>query len=109
MAKPRKTAQHAPTLDLVVPEDGIFTTYANHMMLGYTPFDIRIVFGEIVESSPETVQVEQRAQVTLSWIQAKALREYLTQLIQRHEAEGGEIKMPQGLAELSFDGKPGGS
>ena len=44
------------------PETGLFTTYANNVQLGWTHFDVRMIFGEVVDAQTDKLIVEQRAQ-----------------------------------------------
>jgi len=90
-----------PQIEFVIPDpDGIFTTYANNIQLGYTIYDVRFVFGEVVEAHPDKIVVEQRAQVTISYLQAKLLQMMLAQAIAAQESLVGEIRLPFGVAEL---------
>jgi len=78
------------------PEDQLFTTYANNIQLGWTHSDVRMVFGEVVDSTPKKVTVEQRAHITISYLQAKVLMLMLAQAIAQYETVFGEVKMPAG-------------
>ena len=99
--KPQSPLDGQPQVEFVIPDpDGIFTTYANNIQVGYTIFDVRFVFGEVVETHPEKIVVEQRAQVTISYLQAKLLNLMLAQLIAEQEARVGEIRIPTGTAEI---------
>jgi hypothetical protein len=90
-----------PQVEFVIPDpDGIFTTYANNIQLGFTIFDVRFVFGEVVETHPDKIIVEQRAQVTISYLQAKLLHMMLAQAIAEQEARVGEIRIPVGVADI---------
>jgi hypothetical protein len=80
------------------PEVGLFTTYANDVRLTYTIFDVRMVFGEIVDVMSDKIVVEQRAQVTVSYLQAKLLLNTLNQAIAQHETTFGELKLPAEVA-----------
>jgi hypothetical protein len=88
-----------PQVEFVVPdpEGGIFTTYANNLQVGFTLFDIRMVFGEVVDAQPDKIVVEQRAQVTISYLQAKMLVMILAKAIAAQEARVGEIRIPEGV------------
>src|SRR5262249_17089105 len=90
-----------PQLDLVEPDEGMFRTYANHTRLGWTGFDIRIIFGELIEVTQEKITIEETAHVTLSWRQAKVLATSLSEIIQKYEeANGvlGNLTLPVGNA-----------
>jgi hypothetical protein len=84
------------------PEGGLFTAYANDTKLAYTNYDVRMVFGEVVDVLPDKIIVEQRAQVTISYLHAKFLIHALNQAVLQYEAVFGEIKLPQEVADLNF-------
>lgn len=65
--------QATKTLEFVEPEDGIIRTYANHHRYGWTSYDIRFYFGEIVEVTDDKIVIEETVQLTMSWQQAKEL------------------------------------
>ena len=56
--------------------------------------------GEVVDVGPDSVSVEQRAQVTLSWGQAKLLHHTLGEVVRNYEAAQGTIKLPEGMTDL---------
>jgi hypothetical protein len=93
-----KMAQSEPTItpikqriDLVKPEDGIARFYANHVQIGRTAFDVRLVFGTVTDVNDERVQVTQEAQVTISWLEAKVLAEFLKRHVEEFEKGNGPI------------------
>jgi|ERR1039457_2494216 hypothetical protein len=90
-----------PKVEYVVPDpdSSLFMTYANSIQLGFTFFDMRLIFGEIVDANPKKVIIEQRAQITISYLQAKFLMMLLQSALQQHEAQHGEIKLPPGAAD----------
>lgn len=92
-----------PEVEFVVPdpEDELFTTYANNVRLGYTHFDIRMLFGEVVDTTLTKVVVEERAHITISYLQAKLLVIMLGQAIALHESLFGEVKVPSGADTFS--------
>jgi hypothetical protein len=90
-------------VEFVVPDrdNTLFTTYSNNVQIGWTAFDLRMLFGEVVDAQPDKIVVEQRAQITVSYLQAKLLTVLLTQAIQRHESVHGEVKVPAEM--VAFD------
>ena len=74
------------------PEGGIPLFYANHIQMGHTVFDLRIVFGEVTDVSEGQVEITHRAQVTMSWLEAKALAEALAIYVKHYESNYGPIK-----------------
>ncbi len=90
----------ASKVEFVVPEDGLFVTYANNIGYGFTATDMRLIFGEVVDVSKGTATVEQRAHVTIAWMQAKVLHKMLGLLVAQHEQRLGEIKVPAEMLEF---------
>jgi hypothetical protein len=84
-----------PEVEFVVPDpkETLFTTYANNVRLAWTHFDVRMLFGEIIDSNMEKIIVEERAQITISYRQAKLLMLMLAQAIAQHESLFGEVKV----------------
>jgi hypothetical protein len=71
--------------------------YSNLIMVNWSLFDVRILFGQVVPPLSESVSrvvAEQRAAVTVAWAEAKVLRDLLTDAIQRYETVNGVIKPP---------------
>lgn len=87
------------------PESSLFLTYSNHVQLGFTLFDIRLLFGEIVDVSRTKLTIEQRAQITMSWLQAKLLLVLVGKAVAEHEARNGEIKVPAGMDVTGLETK----
>jgi hypothetical protein len=79
-------------LELIRPKDGIPCIYTNHIRIGQTVYDIRITFGEITEVTEERFEVTERMQVTMSWLEAKILSEFLSSNIRVFEERNGPIK-----------------
>jgi hypothetical protein len=75
------------------PDSPLFTTYANNVQVAATIHDIRMIFGETVDLLPTKIVVEQRAQITISYLQAKMLMSILGQAVANHESKFGEIKL----------------
>jgi len=79
------------------PDETLFTAYANNVQVGYSHFDMRLMFGEIIETTPEKIVVEQRAQITISYLQAKLLLMMMAQALQNYESQFGEVKLLPGM------------
>ena|SRR5258708_40265884 len=93
-AEPLPTPQPQKQFDFVESEDGIFRTYTNHHMIGWTGYDVRLVFGELVEVTDDKLIIEQTAHITMSWPQAKVLLASLQDLIGKYEKLNGSIIPP---------------
>jgi hypothetical protein len=96
MPKKQSDVQPAPPqprLNYIKP-DNLFTTYANNVAYSITPIDFTFVFGQVVEGNEQQINIEQRARVTVSPIQAKLLMIMLHAQIEAFEAANGEIRIP---------------
>jgi hypothetical protein len=77
---------------------GVYHAYINHIVVAYTSYDILLRLGflermqEFLPSDAPTLRLENRATVAMAWSEAKALRNMLSDLIQKFEALNGEIK-----------------
>jgi len=86
---------NAPKITYTKPADrGFPSVYSNNVATGSTAFDIRIIFGEVLDMPGDELVIEQRVQVTMAWLEAKLLRDILTQQIDRYEKANGQIKLP---------------
>lgn len=103
MSDEKNEQRPQPEVEYVVPDPdgGLFTTYANNIQVGFTHYDLRMLFGELVEATPEKLVIEQRAQITISYLQAKLLMHVLGQAIGQHEAVFGEVKVPPEMIALN--------
>lgn len=68
--------------------------YANNVAVTVSPWDVRLVFCEIVGTKGEELILQPNVAVSLSPQTAKALLKILLVNIDRYEARIGEIKMP---------------
>lgn len=73
--------------------------YSNMFFLNWSLVDVRIRFGEMIPigTSPEGSKVnyviEENAAVTMSWAQAKALKDSLIDAVTRYENTNGAIDL----------------
>ena len=77
-----------------VPAEKFVRTYANAANMEVTPWDFKIVFGELKKTEGKLV-IEQSVEVTMSPQHAKALAEILSNNIREYEKNVGEIKIPR--------------
>jgi hypothetical protein len=87
--------------EYVEPEDGMLVTYANNVNYGFTVGDLRLIFGELIDMQDGKATIEQRVQVTLSWVTAKVVATMLTALIGQHEKTIGPINVPPAMLEFN--------
>lgn len=96
MAQESSPAPSAPVpnlrVELIKDPDGILYMYSNNFSIGQTVFDLRLIFGEFTDITTEKIEVTQRVQVTMSWLEAKALAETLATYIKTYESSYGAIK-----------------
>jgi hypothetical protein len=72
-------------------------SYCNNVGYALSALDFVLIFGEVVEATPEEATVERRARITMSPAQAKMLRYIIGQQIKQYEDINGSIEMPQGF------------
>ena len=67
--------------------------YSNYLHASWTLFDVRVQLGQLVPARdrPKDFVVEEKAAVTISWSQAKNLRDLLADLVASYEETNGEI------------------
>jgi hypothetical protein len=89
-----------PALSWIKSPTGVVDVYANTMHATWSLDDIRVRLGQIVDSPKNPNPgadfrgaVEERAAVTLSWRNAKILRDQLIVIIDAYEKVNGEIKV----------------
>ncbi|MGH9793401.1 MAG: DUF3467 domain-containing protein [Candidatus Acidiferrales bacterium] len=88
-AAPQVEAQPSPKYS--EPKNGILFTYTNHVQVGQTMFDLRLLFGEVLDAKPDGMHVENRVHVTMTWLHAKMLYVLLGHVIRKFEAKHGVI------------------
>jgi hypothetical protein len=87
-------------IPLEVPEDGVFEAYSNVVNVNWTLYDIRIRFSELIQVADDERPtwenqhgiLLERVAVTMSWHQAKHLRDLLGGIIENYEKLNGELK-----------------
>src|ERR1700674_2109234 len=89
----RSTSAPQRKIVYIKPEGGVPCFYANHLFLGQTVFDARILFGEVTDVNDERVEISHRVQVTMSWLETKVLGEWLVALVKDFEQKNGPIKI----------------
>jgi hypothetical protein len=70
------------------------TVYSNVVRIGITPFDIKIVFGQVVDQVPgdPAQQTEDLVTVIMSAEEAKAMIPFVQQAVQSYETRFGKIR-----------------
>jgi hypothetical protein len=83
----------------VVTSDSFVSLYVNDTQIEVTPWDFKLIFGEITSpATPESLvtRIKTTAEVRMSPQHVKKLVEILTLTVQRYEAAMGEIPQPKG-------------
>ena len=92
MAKQAKTAPPERKVNYLTPPEGMPMYYSNHFQIGNTVFDLRVVFGEVVNVTNDEISIRLGAQVTMTWLQAKALAAGIQAYVDEFEEQNGPIK-----------------
>ena len=81
---------------------GVFRTYCTNVMMASTGFDVRIIFGEVIDVLPDKSKaiVEQRAQVTMTWIEAKLVGDFLQANVKAYEELNGPLKLQKNVDKI---------
>ena len=78
-------------IEFTEPKDGAPFLYANYVQVQPTQYDIRIVFGEVVDVNDTRVVVQKRANVTVSWLEANVLQQILATQLQKYQEKNGPL------------------
>jgi len=86
-----------PPTKWIRPEDSA-QVYCNFHFLNWSLVDVRVRFGQLIPTDQSQdgrvgFVVEEQAAVTMSWVQAKALRDSLNDAVQRYEKANGVIEV----------------
>jgi hypothetical protein len=82
-----------PQPSRVTRSEDFMSYYANNVQIQANAFDMKVIFG-LLDQSGGKVVVEQFAEVSMSWIEAKLLSFFLQTQIAAHELEDGKILIP---------------
>jgi Protein of unknown function (DUF3467) len=66
--------------------------YSNNVTYGLTFFDVSITFGAIVPNGPDSAHIEERAVITMSIEQAKAMAIVLHEMLSQYQISHGTIR-----------------
>ena len=68
--------------------------YSNHAQSRVSGVDMRLTFSEILFADEERLVIEERAAITMTPEQGKALKELLERNIEAYEKKVGKIRWP---------------
>jgi hypothetical protein len=69
--------------------------------MGSTGYDVRVIFGEISDVTPDKVVVEQRVQVAMTWVQAKIVADFLRANIEAYEKLNGPLTLAKNVEKIT--------
>lgn len=76
--------------------------YANNVFYATSVFDVKMVFGELIQFPNTQPFIEQHTAVTLSWREAKIAALFLVMNIAMHENKFGALDIPDGILPSDF-------
>lgn len=76
--------------------------YANNVFFATSIFDLKMIFGDIVQFPNAEPFVEQHTAITLSWREAKIAALFLTMNVAVHENQFGALDIPEGIMPPNF-------
>jgi|SRR6267142_2062849 len=80
--------------DLPLRQSPDFTmVYANTVHFATLPWDLTLIFGQVISVDPNDPHLEQRVAVTLSPQTAKTVLEFLHRNVVAYEEQYGEIRL----------------
>lgn len=106
-AKKQPSKTESQTKILVRKSADFKSIYANWVQGSMTPYDISLVVGEGFLSEDGTFNVDQKARVIFSPLEAKMLLPVLLNTLKNFEANFGAIAVPEGLLEQIVSQAPG--
>jgi hypothetical protein len=84
----------APQPEYIRQRNEDFTTlYANNVLFEPSVWDLKLIFGELDQSTVPNV-IAQHTAVSISWLQAKLMSYFLQGQIAAYEADNGTIRVP---------------
>ena len=94
MAQEEKAQPMQRELEYHDAPGGLIRVYSNNVSMASTRFDVRIIFGELVDIDDNKAIVENRVQVTLTWLEAKLLADFVHANVKSFEELNGALKLP---------------
>lgn len=97
-----KSNENVKIADQFTRAQNFLARYANNVNYETSVFDLKIVFGELVQPVGKTPFVEQHTSVTLSWLEAKIAALFLSMNVAMHENNFGTLNIPKGTLPANF-------
>jgi len=86
--------------------DHFVSGYANNVFFATTVFDLKMIFGELIQLPNSQMFVEQHTAMTLSWREAKIAALFLVMNVAIHEKKFGTLDIPDGMLPTDFQRTP---
>lgn len=99
MTPKKKTSKPASEPKIEIKKAADFKSfYVNWAQAATSPFDVVVVFGEGTPDGTGGMEIEQKARVIFSPLEAKMVAYILTKTLRQYETTFGEIKIPKQVA-----------
>jgi len=99
MTTKKRTSKSASEPKTVIKKSVDFKSfYANWAQAASSPFDVVVNFGEASPDNAGGLEIEQKARIVFSPLEAKMVAYILTKTLRDHEAKFGEIAVPSQVA-----------
>lgn len=82
--------------------DDFESRYANNVFFSTSIFDVKMVFGDILQFPNVQASVVQHTAITLSWREAKIAALFLVMNVAMHENQFGTLDIPAGILPPHF-------
>src|ERR1700733_8584001 len=96
----KENQDQSPKTQWTKPSGGVIEIYSNYLTLQWTLDDVRMRFAQLINDpdnpSPGKIfdaVAQERAAITLTWRNAKHLRDSLNDLLASYESVNGEIPL----------------
>jgi Protein of unknown function (DUF3467) len=94
MPEERAANQQQMKVEYVAPERGLPSVYANNIAISPSNNDIRLIFGQLTEVSPEKAVINTKVEIITTWLEAKILASFLQAHVDAFEKKNGPIIFP---------------
>jgi hypothetical protein len=96
-----KPPQIPPTTDFKRDED-FESLYANNVRFEPSVWDLKLLFGEIDQSSGQVI-IDQHTAIAIPWMTAKLMAYFLEMNLVIYEADNGYIRLPRSVIPPPLD------
>ena len=83
--KAKKAKKTSPGVVFTKPLNEVPTFYANNTQVAISPYDLRLTFGQVVDSTDQGVTIDPQTIVMMSLDHAKAVRDLLIKQLDKYD------------------------